>query len=151
MRETGAAASRPFLQRWSGEHGAVRPRIANAQFDNSQFPIEAGLALGIGNLTIGNCKVGGAEGIRTPGLLNAIETRSQLRYSPLREPLYYTRSYKQREELYGRTDGVADSPADQECWEDDVAAEEDDVRSAFPGHGGKEQYQAACAGERDEN
>ena len=26
--------------------------------------------------------IGGAEGIRTPDLLNAIQTRSQLRYSP---------------------------------------------------------------------
>jgi hypothetical protein len=31
---------------------------------------------------IGDCKRGGAEGIRTPDPLNAIEMRSQLRYSP---------------------------------------------------------------------
>src|SRR5258708_34820862 len=33
----------------------------------------------------------GGEGIRTPDLLNAIETRSQLRYTP-KKPVYYTRT-----------------------------------------------------------
>ena len=34
----------------------------------------------------------GGEGIRTPDLLNAIETRSQLRYTPMYSLLYRTRT-----------------------------------------------------------
>ena len=32
---------------------------------------------------IGLCIINGAKGIRTPGLLNAIQTRYQLRHSPV--------------------------------------------------------------------
>ena len=34
------------------------------------------------------CSNGGDEGIRTPGLLNAIQTRSQLRHTPKRNDNY---------------------------------------------------------------
>src|SRR5689334_16436169 len=60
---------------------------ANVRLQNQKPPIQSGRRAIRGTTRIANRhhpegSDGGAEGIRTPDLLNAIETRSQLRHSP---------------------------------------------------------------------
>ena len=77
---------------------------------------------------------GGAEGIRTPGLLNAIETRSQLRYSPRTNRSIIHAVSGNVNISYVRTDGVPNTPAYQKARKEDVAPQQNDVASTIARH-----------------